>query len=457
MKKSNTLWSPDASTDHQMLAYTIGDDRVTDVRLLRWDILGSFGQVQALLGGGIINARQAAAMRKALRAALLAAEQGSLRIGDDHEDVHSAVELWLTERFGEVGEQIHTGRSRNDQVALDIRLWAKDATLAIHAGMLDLSSQLLAFAKIHQKVLWPGFTHHRAAMPSSAGAWAAGYAEQLIDAADAIAGIWPRLDRSPLGSAAGYGAPLPLDRQAAALTLGFSGVDQAVTTVQGSRGQLEAAILFWCCEAAHPMARLSTDVILYTAEDTGWLTLPIGMSTGSSIMPQKRNPDLFELTRGRAAALTGDLNALMAIKAGLSGGYHRDFQLLKAPLFRGVDRTREMLTMLAAAVPQLGVDSERGSAWLRGGLLATDEVMNRVRQGKSFRSAYREVAGEIKRGAAMPQLTEAEIIKARTSIGGLGNLGLGKLVSRGNRGRRWNDTERRRFEAAMTRVAAGGR
>ncbi len=338
MTRSETLWSPGGTPDELMLAYTVGDDREVDRRLLRWDVLGSLGHVEALRGGGVISGREHAAMRRALRAALAAVEEGSLRILPAHEDGHSAVEFWLTRHRGDVGERIHAGRSRNDQVTLDLRLFLKDATLGLHDGMLRLAGALLDFARRHRRVVWPGYTHQRIAMPSSAGVWAAGYAEQLLDAAEAIAGVWPRLDRSPLGSAAGYGVPLPLDREAAARALGFAGLDHTVTAVQNGRGQLEAAVLSWCADAAHVLARLSGDVILWSGDEFGWLVLPDALSTGSSIMPQKRNPDLFELTRARAAALDGDLMTVLQLRGGLPGGYHRDFQLLKAPLIRGTDR-----------------------------------------------------------------------------------------------------------------------
>jgi|CXWL01.1.fsa_nt_gi argininosuccinate lyase len=454
MSRTETLWSPGAAPDAQMLAYTVADDREVDARLLRWDVLGSLGHAASLKASKIISPREHATMRRALLAALRAIDAGELRIGPEHEDGHSAVEFWLTKRFGDVGERLHTGRSRNDQVATDLRLFLKDQVLTLHARMTDLAEVLLAFAAAHRRVLWPGYTHQRIAMPSSAGLWAAGYAEGLLDAATSVLGFWQRLDRSPLGSAAGYGVPLPLVREASAKALGFSGIDLAVTSVQGSRGTLEAAALFWCGEAGHHLAKLSADVILFSADEFGWLTLPTELSTGSSIMPQKRNPDLFELTRARAAALEGDLATVMALKGRLAGGYHRDFQFLKGPLFRGLDRTHEMLAMLTTAIPRLGVDAERGRAALRGEVLATDEVMRRVREGMTFRAAYREVAAEVKRGVAMPPIASAALISARQSTGGIGNLPIAALRTRLRAARRWQLAERRRFTKAIAALTA---
>ncbi len=457
MKTADTLWSPGAAPDRQMLAYTVGDDRVVDAHLLRWDVIGSLGHVEALAVGGIITSRERQAMRRALRAALQAVDDGELVIGPQHEDGHSAVELWLTGAFGDVGERLHAGRSRNDQVVTDIRLYLKDAVLTVHAGMTHLAEQLLDFSRQHRRVLWPGYTHQRIAMPSSAGQWAAGYAEGLLDAAAGVHGFWARLDRSPLGSGAGYGVPLPLAREAAAEALGFDGIDQVVTTVQNGRGRIEAATVGWCADAAHECAKLSADVILFSADEFGWLVLPPELSTGSSIMPQKRNPDLFELTRARAAGIDGDLMTLLAIRGKLAGGYHRDFQLLKAPLFRGVQATREMLAMLATAVPRLGVNAARGRAALSGDVLATDEVMRRVREGTPFRRAYREVAAELKRNVPMPHLSTTAIIDARSSTGAMGNLPIAALRKRIAAASRWNRLMRRRFDTAISRLSKGSR
>ena len=456
--KATPLWAPgagapDGAPDERMLAYTVGDDREWDARLLAWDILGSLGHATGLRRARLISAREFAAMQRGLRSALRAAASGELAIGSEHEDVHTAVEHWLTRRSRSLGERLHTGRSRNDQVATDLRLYLKDRTLALHAASLDLAGVLLAFAAAHRTALMPGYTHQRRGMPSSVGLWAAGYAEGVLDTAESVAGIWPRLDRSPLGSAAGYGVPLPLDREAAARALGFAGLDGAATSVQGARGKLEAAALFWCVQFGHDLARLATDVILYTADEFGFLVLPPELATGSSIMPQKRNPDLFELTRGRAGAVQGELAAVLAISGKLGGGYHRDFQLLKGPLMRGLDATEEMLVMMATALPRIGVDRARALAALDGPTLATDEVMRRVREGEPFRSAYRAVASAVKAGQPMPPLPPGDIIRARPSTGGLGNLGLGMARGRLTAARAWNRRERGRFDRAMNALA----
>jgi argininosuccinate lyase len=448
-----TLWGSGTGLDRRLLEHTAGDDRPWDARLLRWDVLGSLGHIEGLRASGLLGVREHARLRQGLRQALRAVDRGRLELRPDQEDVHTAVEEWLTRRLPGLGERLHTGRSRNDQVACDLRLYLKDRLLALHAAALELTEALLAFARRHQRVLWPGYTHQRRAMPSSIGLWAGAYAEGLLDTIESLAEVWARVDRSPLGSAAGYGVPLPLRREVAAKALGFAGLDRNVATVQGGRGKLEAAALFWCTQLGHELARLAQDVILYSAEEFGYLSLPAELATGSSIMPHKRNPDLFELTRGRAAALEGDLLTVLQIKAKLSGGYHRDFQLLKEPLMRGLDRTAAMVAVVAEAVPRLAVNRERSAAALAGGALATDEVMRRVENGRPFRLAYREVAAALERGELLQLPSPSLIVARRRSTGGLGDLGIAEARGRLRRSRVWGNRQRRRFESAMRRLA----
>ncbi len=452
MDRPTTLWSS-TTPDQRLFEYTTGDDRTWDARLLSWDVLGSLGHIEGLRAARLITAADHAQMRRGLREVFNATSRGRLKLDRRHEDVHTAVEYWLTSRVPGTGERLHTGRSRNDQVACDLRLFLKDELLKVNAAALGLAGALVDFAQSHRSVLWPGYTHGRRAMPSSVGLWAGALAEGLLDTVESLPALWARVDRSPLGSAAGYGVPLPLQRNVVARALGFSGLDVNVASVQGGRGKLEAAVLFWCTQLGHDVARLSQDVIVFSGEEYGYLTLPADLATGSSIMPHKRNPDLFELTRGRASAVEGDLLAVLQIKAKLSGGYHRDFQLLKEPLMRGLDRTGAMLEAVTHALPKLGVDPKRCQAALAGGAMATDEVMRRVEAGRPFRTAYREVAAALKDGESFDPPPPARIISRRSSTGGLGNLGLPGLKKRIRQSRSWNTRERRRFDRAMSKLA----
>ncbi len=449
--RSGTLWSQTGNgADAQMLAYTVGDDRHWDTQLLPWDVLGSLGHVEGLRASGLLSASDHRRLRAGLRAGLRAVRRGTLRIGARQEDVHTAVEEWLTRRLGAAGQRLHTGRSRNDQIACDLRLYLKASLLEIHDSAATLVQVLTRFAGRHRSALWPGYTHQRRAMPSSAGLWAAAFAEGILDTLESLPALWTRLDRCPLGSAAGYGVPLPLDRRAAARALGFAAPEHNVATVQNGRGKLEAAVLAWCAELGHEAGKLATDAVLYSGEEYGLLVLPRALATGSSLMPHKRNPDVFELTRARASALDTDLVAVLALKAKLGSGYHRDFQLLKEPLLRGLDRTRAMLAMLSAVVPQLGVDRARGAALLAGDPLATDEVLRRVEAGEPFRAAYRAVAAALAGGERFPS---PDPLARRKSPGSLGNLDLGPGRTRLGARRRWSAQARRRYAAALRRLA----
>jgi len=452
--KPRTLWSPAASTvDELMLSYTVGDDRHWDARLLPWDVLGSLGHVEELKASKLLAAGEYRALRSGLRAGLAAVRQGRLKISARHEDAHSAVEDWLTRRLGRTGERLHTGRSRNDQIACDLRLYLKAALLDVHDQAAGLAQTLTDFARKNRDALWPGYTHQRRAMPSSAGLWAAAFAEGLLDTLESLPALWARVDRCPLGSAAGYGVPLPLKRAAAARALGFAAPEHNVALVQNARGKLEAAVLAWCAELGHEAGKLAADAVAYSGEEYGLLILPPELATGSSLMPHKRNPDLFELTRARAAALDADLATVLQLKSKLGSGYHRDFQLLKEPLFKGLDRTRDMLAMLASAVPRLAVNRARAAAALAGDPLVTDEVLRRVEAGEPFRSAYRAVAAEHKRGVRFPMPSTTAIVARRRSVGGIGALGLPAVRTRLRARRAWSARVGRRFGQALTRLA----
>lgn len=457
MARPMTLWGGDAAPDAALWEFTAGRDRPWDARLLRWDVLGSLGHVEGLRRARLLTGAEHADLRRLLRRALREVDAGRLAAGPGHEDVHTAVEAWLTRRARDAGERLHTGRSRNDQVATDLRLWIKDAVLGLHADAEALAGELLRFAARHRSALWPGYTHTRRAMPSSPALWAAALAEGLGDSLGGVTGFWPALDRSPLGSAAGYGVPLPIDRAVAARALGFAAPEPNVAMVQSGRGKLEAAALAWCLQLGHEARTLAADVVLLSSEEFGFLTLPSGLATGSSIMPQKRNPDLFELARGELAAVEGDLVAVLAIRGGLTSGYHRDWQLLKEPVMRGIERTRAALRALAWAVPQLGVDRARALAALDRGALATDEVMRRVEAGTPFRAAYRQVKAALAAGEAFAPVTPAEIRQRRAGRGALGNPDLSGARARLRARAAWRAREERRFRAALRRLAGRAR
>lgn len=447
------LWSPGGSVDADVLAFTVGDDRHWDGYLLEYDILGSLGHVEGLRTSRLLSVGDHRRLRAGLRVALRAARSGRFTIGPQQEDAHSAIEAWLTRRLGRAGERLHTGRSRNDQVACDLRLFLKDRLLATAFGTLGTAGLLLDFAARNRRALWPGYTHTRRAMPSSAGLWAAAIGEGLLDTLETLPALWSQVDRSPLGSAAGYGVPLRLDREATARALGFSAIEHNVAAVQNGRGKLEGGVLFWCAQLGHDLSRFAADVVLFSGEEFGFLVLPESLATGSSIMPHKRNPDVFELIRARVAALEGDLAATLALRCKLTSGYHRDFQVLKEPLIRGLGRMLEALGVLCAVVPRLEVNRARGLAALEGGSLATDEVMRRVEAGVPFRRAYREVAEAVKRGERFPVPSVSRLLARRISTGSLGRLDLSATWRRWSVMERWTNRQWKRHAAAMSRLA----
>lgn len=456
MKRADTLWSQHAPADRRMMELTAGDDRAIDRVLLVWDVLGSLGHVEGLRASRLLTAGEHATLRRGLRSALAAAARGRLAIGDEHEDAHTAVETWLTARIGRAGGKLPTGRSRNDQIACDLRLWLKRALLDAHTQALDLVEELLRFAGRHRRILVPGLTHTRRAMPSSVGLWAAGHAAGLLDTVETLPALWATVDRSPLGSAAGYGAPLPLDRAAAARALGFRAVESPVTAVQNGRGRLEAAALFWCAQLGHDAAKVASDAILFSGDGYGWLVLDPSHATGSSLMPHKRNPDLFELARARAASVDADLAAVLAIRAKLPSGYHRDFQMIKEPLLRGVLRTTGMLEMVRIGIGGLGVDRVCAAAGLDDGVLATDAALELTIRGVPFREAYRRVAEAVAGGRAIPRTSRSRIVASRDSMGGLARLPLDEFRRRLAARRRAGAREERRFHRALVGLAGPG-
>ena len=426
--KDSTLWG--AGLSDALDRFTVGEDRIWDGRLLPWDIYGTLAHAEGLAKIGLLTAREAGRIRAALRRALGLVARNELTLTASDEDAHTALEKYLTGALGSLGEKIHAGRSRNDQVLTALRLYIKERLFHLQARLLETASLLVRFGKRHARVLLPGYTHQRRAMPSSVGLWAGGLAEALLEDLGPMNAALDLADRSPLGSAAGYGVPLDLPRAATASRLGFASCQLNATTAQASRGKLEGFVLAALWPASHDLARLAWDVILYTSEEFGFFLLPPDLATGSSIMPHKRNPDLLELIRGRAGLLEGFMSQAMAVAAKLPGGYHRDLQLTKGPLMRGIDTLNEMLAMTDLVLPGLGVDRPACAAALRGDLLATDQVYCLVREGTPFRRAYRLVKERLERGAGVPEPTPEELLQARSYPGGAGDASLGGLSSR---------------------------
>jgi argininosuccinate lyase len=381
------LWDKGDPLDERVLRYTAGEDHLLDARLVPYDVRASIAHAEMLHGAGLLSAEDLGAIREGLTA--LAALHGEWRIELADEDVHTALESRLTAKIGEAGARLHLGRSRNDQVLAALRLYLLDELAALREGALAVAEALDALAAREEGKALPGYTHQQPAMPSSVPLWAGGFAAELRDDADGLLAARRRVDRNPLGSAAGYGVPLlPIDREATRRSLGFAEVHEPVTAVQLSRGKAEANVLFEVALLMQDLGRLAADLVLFNMKELGFVTLSPEMTTGSSIMPQKRNPDVFELIRGRTATIQACLFEVLGISAKMPSGYHRDLQLLKAPLFRGIDLARDTLAILVPALDGIRFHAVE----LAPELHAAEEAYRLVlSEGVSFREAYRRV------------------------------------------------------------------
>jgi argininosuccinate lyase len=396
------LWDKGEPLDEKILRYTAGEDHALDARLVRYDVHASIAHAEMLHGAGLLTEADLTAVRDGL--AELAAEHaaGEWQIALADEDVHTALESRLTERIGDAGERVHLGRSRNDQVLAALRLYLKDEVEALRTSTLAAAEALDALAAREQETPLPGYTHLQPAMPSSVALWAGGFAAELRDDADGLAATRRRLDKNPLGSAAGYGVPLlPVSREATRVSLGFAEIHHPVTAVQLSRGKAEAGVLFEIALLMQDLGRLAADIILFYMDELSYVRLPAAMTTGSSIMPQKRNPDVFELVRGRTATAQACLAEALGVTAKLPSGYHRDLQLLKAPLFRGLDLARDTLAIMTAALADVRFQPDR--IYLDPGLRAAEEAFRLVLdEGIPFREAYRRVGAKLNKEEIPP-------------------------------------------------------
>ena len=390
------LWDKGAALDARVLAYTAGDDYQLDERLVRYDVHASLAHARMLHDCKLLSAADLAAITTGLTEIATAHARGEWHIELADEDGQTALESRLTQKIGEAGARIHLGRSRNDQVLTALRLYLQDATRELAAGARRVASALDELGVRESATALPGYTHMQQAMPSSVPLWAGGFAAELRDDADNLEGVLRRLGRNPLGSAAGYGAPgLPLDRDATTRDLGFESTQTPVTAAQLSRGKAEAHLLFEITLLMQDLGRFAADVLLFYTQEFGFVALPDAFTTGSSIMPQKRNPDVFELLRGRTATAHAALDEALGIFAKLPSGYQRDLQLLKAPLFRGIDLATQTLDLLPAAIAAMAF--RPANIRLDPSIHAAEEAYAMVvKDGIPFREAYRRVAAKLK-------------------------------------------------------------
>ena len=390
------LWDKGAPLDERVLRYTAGEDHALDNRLVAYDARASIAHAEMLHARGLLSAEDLEAIRRGLTEIAAEHARGEWQVQLEQEDGQTALESLLTARIGEAGKRVHLGRSRNDQVLTALRLYLRDVAdeLADRTGSVVHALDDLAAREGALEI--PGYTHMQQAMPSSVALWAGGFAAELRDDAEGLRAVKRRLGKSPLGSAAGYGAPnLPLDREDTRQRLGFDAVHEPVTAVQLSRGKAESQLLFEIALVMQDVGRLVSDLMLFYTQEFSFVELPDAFTTGSSIMPQKRNPDVFELIRGRTATAHACLLEVMGIVAKLPSGYQRDLQLIKIPLFRGIDLCLDTLAILPSALA--GVKFRKDQIQLDPSIHAAAEAYELVvKEGIPFREAYRRVGETLK-------------------------------------------------------------
>ena len=399
MKNSKTI--TDNTVDADVLAYTVGEDPVLDLALVKWDAMGTAAHVTMLsemkLARPVVTKAEAARVRKELGRVVRLAEKGEFAIRTDDQDVHMAVERVLTERLGDLGKKIHTGRSRNDQVAVDVRLHMKNEILAAECETVALADALCRFAFAAGAVPLVGRTHLQPAMPSTVEMWATGHAEMILDQLENLEAAYRLADLNPLGSAAGYGVPLPLNRARTTSLLGFSRTLHNCFGASMARGECEAALLSALAQLMCALSRLAEDMILFSMPEFAYFRLPREYCTGSSIMPQKFNPDVLELVRGKTAQVVGWQTAALTLLHAMPGGYNRDLQDAKLLYMKGLDTTRTTLRILAKVVAGMKVDAAACRAAFTPGVFATDAALRLVAAGTPWRDAYHEVRDHLER------------------------------------------------------------
>jgi len=390
------LWDKGAPLDERVLAYTAGEDYALDERLVPYDARASIAHAEMLHAQKLLAAADLEAIRSGLQALVAGHDRGEWQIELADEDGQTALEKRLTALIGPAGGRVHLGRSRNDQVLTAVRLYLRDAVEQLVAGATGVAEALDRLAEREGALVLPGYTHMQQAMPSSVALWAGGFASELRDDAHGLRLVHRRVGRSPLGSAAGYGSPgLPIDRAATARALGFAEVQEPVTAVQLSRGKAEAQLLFEISLLMQDLGRFAADVLLFYTQEFAFLALPEAFTTGSSIMPQKRNPDVFELVRGRTATAQACLVEALGIYAKLPSGYQRDLQLLKFPLFRGIDLALATTQILVPAIDAMRFRPEKIE--LDPSIHAAEQANELVvREGIPFREAYRRVGAALR-------------------------------------------------------------
>lgn len=414
---ADTLWNKGTKSSDLVEEFTVGNDRVLDMALAKYDVTGSKAHIRMLESIGLLTSEELDVLTKALDEILGEIEAGKFVLEDDVEDIHSQVELLLTRRLGDVGKKIHSGRSRNDQVLVDVKLFLKDELHKVRDEVLELFRTLQDLSESHKDVLLPGYTHGQVAMPSSFGLWFGAYAESLADDMFMLKGAYGLVDQNPLGSAAGYGNSFPLDRDMTTSLLGFGDLDYNAVAAQLSRGKSEKAVASAIGCVALTLNKFASDCCLYMCPNFGFISFPDELTTGSSIMPHKKNPDVWEIIRGNCNRIMAAENEITLLCSNMPHGYLRDFQLLKDILFPALVLMHRCLEMAVFMLKEIRVNRNILDSPIYDYLFTVEEVNRRALSGMPFRDAYKSVGIEVNEGRF-----HAEKTVNHTHIGSIGNL-----------------------------------
>lgn len=417
------LWQKDISSKKEVESFTIGQDPQFDILLSPFDVLGSIAHAIMLEKIGLLSFKELDQLRNGLKDIYLEIEKGKFKIEDGVEDVHSQVEFLLTQRLGDIGKKLHSGRSRNDQVLVDLKLYYRAAIREIVEAMEELFTLLTDLAEKHKHDLMPGYTHTQLAMPSSFGLWFGSFAEGLSEDLGLLHIAYKLSNKNPLGSAAGYGSSFPLDRTLTTVLLGFEDLHHNVINAQNSRGKTEKTISFALSGIAGTLNKLASDVCIFMNQHFGFISFPDELTTGSSIMPHKKNPDVFELIRAKTNQIQSIPNTVTLLLTNMTTGYHRDLQLLKEAIFPGFETLLECIEMSTFMLREIKIQKDILSNSFYKHLFSVEEVNNLVLKGIPFRDAYKKVGYAIENNDFQPDQNKV----THTHEGSIGNLCLDEI------------------------------
>lgn len=449
MKK---LWQKETIINVELEAFETKDDIVLDQKLIPYDLLGTIAHILMLKKIGLLTTNECNEGIMGLRKMMTLFDKGQFEISFGEEDMHTKIETYLTEYYGDVGKKIHTGRSRNDQVLTALRLYTKEMLLNLSVEVVILTHILLTFAKAHEYVPLAGYTHMQKAMPSSLGMWAASFAESLLDDLMSLGSTLTLVDQSPLGSAAGYGVPIPLDRGYSAQLLGFKRVQVNPVYCQNSRGKIEASVLSSVVQLLMTINKITTDVLLFTTSEFNYFSIDQTLTSGSSIMPQKKNIDIAELLRAKVHDVLASYVKVVSISSNLPSGYNRDIQDTKKPLIESLELSVSCVKMTKLLIQNLQPNNDALFAGMTSELLATHKAFSLVKEGMPFRVAYQKVGSHLE---DLPKFS-IDILKQSTHLGGTGNLQLSALFHEVSKKKISVITEKKKFSIQLQKLLKGG-